>query len=285
MGASEMHLQRDLSQLCKSMLPFSIFANLANSNPWWVSPVGFPTTAPISTTVDGSGRDKDEEEDEAKGGGVEVGNRRSRGRPPGSKNKRKSPIIVTRDSPHTLSTHVIEIVGGADVADSINQFCCRRQRGVCVLSGSGTVVDVTVRQSAGSGAVIQLRGRFEILSVSGSFLPGRDPPCSTGLTVYLAGGQGQVIGGTVVGPLLAGGPVILIAATFANATYERLPLQHHHNYEEREVSPATTSAGELEEPLPYPRIETSIYDLIPPNNNNNHALDGYAWTHDRPSLV
>lgn len=265
---------------------FSIFANLANSNPWWVSPVGFPTTTPISTTVDGSGRDKDDEEDEPKGGGVEVGSRRSRGRPPGSKNKPKSPIIVTRDSPHALSTHLIEIVGGADVAESINQFCCRRQRGVCVLSGSGTVVDVTLRQSAASAAVIQLRGRFEILSVSGSFLPGRAPPGSTGLTVYLAGGQGQVIGGTVVGPLLAGGPVMLVAATFANATYERLPLQDHHNCEEREASPAATSAGEVEEPPPpppYPRMETSIYDLIAPNNN--HGLDGYAWAHERPSLL
>ncbi|KAI4998922.1 hypothetical protein ZWY2020_054264 [Hordeum vulgare] len=74
------------------------------------------------------------------------------------------------------------------------------------------------------GAVVALRGRFEILSLTGTFLPGPSPPGSTGLTVYLAGGQGQVVGGSVVGALTAAGPVMVIASTFANATYERLPL-------------------------------------------------------------
>lgn len=245
--------------------------------------MGFPATGPISTTVDGSGRDHDDDEDEPNGGGVVVGNRRSRGRPPGSKNKPKSPIIVTSDNPHALRTHVIEIIVGADVAGSIKQFSCRRQRGVCVLSGSGTVVDVTLRQSAGSAAVIQLHGRFDILSLSGSFLPGRAPPCSTGLTVYLSGGEGQVIGGTVVGPLLAAGPIILIAATFASATYERLPLQDDHNNQEREISPATTGGGEVEEPPQFTRMATSIYDLMSPNDHD--GVDGYGWAHERPSFV
>uniref|UniRef100_A0A803PAI8 AT-hook motif nuclear-localized protein n=1 Tax=Cannabis sativa TaxID=3483 RepID=A0A803PAI8_CANSA len=37
--------------------------------------------------------------------------------------------------------------------------------------------------------------------------------------------QGQVVGGSVVGPLMAAGPVMVIATTFSNATYERLPLE------------------------------------------------------------
>lgn len=94
-----------------------------------------------------------------------------------------------------------------------------------VLSGSGIVTNVTLRQSAAPGGVITLHGRFEILSLSGAFLPAPSPPGTTGLTVYLAGGQGQVVGGTVMGSLLASGPVLVIAATFANATYERLPLE------------------------------------------------------------
>jgi hypothetical protein len=36
-------------------------------------------------------------------------------------------------------------------------------------------------------------------------LPGPAPPGSTGLTIYLVGGQGQVVGGSVVGPLMAAG--------------------------------------------------------------------------------
>ncbi|PNT69452.1 AT-hook motif nuclear-localized protein 19 [Brachypodium distachyon] len=153
-------------------------------------------------------------------------NRRPRGRPPGSKNKPKPPIFVTRDSPNALRSHVMEVAGGADVADAIAHFSRRRQRGVCVLSGAGTVANVALRQpSAPGGAVVALHGRFEILSLTGTFLPGPAPPGSTGLTVYLAGGQGQVVGGSVVGALTAAGPVMVIASTFANATYERLPLE------------------------------------------------------------
>jgi hypothetical protein len=80
--------------------------------------------------------------------------------------------------------------------------------------------------------VVALRGRFEILSLTGTFLPGPAPPGSTGLTVYLAGGQGQVVGGSVVGTLTAAGPVMVIASTFANATYERLPLDEEAEEEE-----------------------------------------------------
>jgi predicted DNA-binding protein with PD1-like motif len=118
----------------------------------------------------------------------------------------------------------MEVAGGADVAESIAHFARRRQRGVCVLSGAGTVTDVALRQPAAPGSVVALRGRFEILSLTGTFLPGPAPPGSTGLTVYLAGGQGQVVGGSVVGTLTAAGPVMVMASTFANATYERLPL-------------------------------------------------------------
>ncbi|CAI9118260.1 OLC1v1019797C1 [Oldenlandia corymbosa var. corymbosa] len=172
--------------------------------------------------------DEDEERDnnsEPREGAVEIGTRRPRGRPPGSKNKPKPPIFVTRDSPNALRSHVMEVASGRDVAESIAQFARKRQRGVCVLSGSGSVANVTLRQPAAPGAVVALHGRFEILSLSGAFLPGPAPPGSTGLTVYLAGGQGQVVGGSVVGSLVAAGPVLVIAATFANATYERLPIE------------------------------------------------------------
>ncbi|KAG6434223.1 hypothetical protein SASPL_105846 [Salvia splendens] len=160
-------------------------------------------------------------EGEESEGAVEAPARRARGRPAGSKNKPKPPIFVTRDSPNALRSHVLEVVSGSDVVDSIAQFARRRQRGVCVLSANGTVADVTLRQPS----AVALPGRFEILSLTGSFLPGPSPPGSTGLTVYLAGRQGQVLGGSVLGALVAAGPVMVIASTFSNAVYERLPLQ------------------------------------------------------------
>ncbi|XVF67099.1 hypothetical protein PTKIN_Ptkin10aG0093400 [Pterospermum kingtungense] len=152
--------------------------------------------------------------------------RRPRGRPSGSKNKPKPPIIVTRDSPNALRSHVLEISSGSDIVESVSNYARRRGRGVCVLCGTGAVTNVTLRQPpAPAGGVITLHGRFEILSLTGTSLPPPAPPGAGGLTIYLAGGQGQVVGGSVAGPLMASGPVVLMAASFANAVYDRLPLE------------------------------------------------------------
>lgn len=159
------------------------------------------------------------------GGGSGSISRRPRGRPPGSKNKPKPPIVITKESPNSLRSHVLEITSGTDIVESIANFAQRRHRGVSILSGSGIVTNVSLRQPAAPGGLITLHGRFEILSLSGAFLPAPSPPGATGLTVYLAGGQGQVVGGTVMGALMASGPVMVIAATFTNATYERLPIE------------------------------------------------------------
>ncbi|KAL4590830.1 hypothetical protein LXL04_003773 [Taraxacum kok-saghyz] len=153
------------------------------------------------------------------------GGRRPRGRPPGSKNKPKPPVIITRESANTLRAHILEISNGYDVFESIATYARRRQRGICILSGSGTVTNVSLRQASAPGSVIALQGRLEILSLSGSFLPPPAPPGATSLTIFLAGGQGQVVGGNVVGELTAAGPVIVIASSFTNVAYERLPLE------------------------------------------------------------
>ncbi|KGN46273.1 AT-hook motif nuclear-localized protein 23 [Cucumis sativus] len=158
------------------------------------------------------------------GGSGDVMVRRPRGRPAGSKNKPKPPVIITRESANTLRAHILEVGGGCDVFEAVAGYARRRQRGICVLSGSGIVNNVSLRQPAAAGSVLTLQGRFEILSLSGSFLPPPAPPGATSLTIFLAGGQGQVVGGNVVGALIASGPVIVIASSFSNVAYERLPL-------------------------------------------------------------
>lgn len=184
----------------------------------------------------------------------------------------------------------MEIAGGADIAESVAHFARRRQRGVCVLSASGAVANVTLRQPAAPGAVVALHGRFEILSLTGAFLPGPAPPGATGLTVYLAGGQGQVVGGSVVGSLVAAGPVMVISATFANATYERLPLDEEEPDQSGQIQPSDNSP-------PHPPIGSSesaslpdpsalpVYTNLNPNllPNGSHPLhEAYPWNHGRP---
>ncbi|MED6134647.1 hypothetical protein PIB30_038928 [Stylosanthes scabra] len=163
--------------------------------------------------------------------------RRSRGRPRGSKNKPKPPLVITRASDNTHSAQIFEIASGSDVFDSVATYALRRQRGVCILSGNGAVTNVTIRDPAAPGSVVTLHGRFEILSLSGSFLPPPAPPGATSLSIYLAGGKGQVIGGNVVGDLIAAGPVTVIASSFTNVAYERLPSDEEDE-EELRIQPA-----------------------------------------------
>ncbi|XP_019189468.1 PREDICTED: AT-hook motif nuclear-localized protein 22-like [Ipomoea nil] len=214
--------------------------------------------------------------------------RKPRGRPAGSKNKPKPPIIITRDSANALRSHVMEISNGCDIQESISSFATRRQRGVCILSGSGTVANVTLRQPASPGAVVTLHGRFEILSLSGSYLPPPAPPAASGLTIYLAGGQGQVVGGSVVGPLMASGPVMIMAASFGNAAYERLPIED----DESPVQPPGTEplggagiVSSQQQSPPQIMVSSDATGLqgLPPNLINSCQLPAEAfWGTPRP---
>ncbi|EPS72060.1 hypothetical protein M569_02700 [Genlisea aurea] len=159
--------------------------------------------------------------------------RRPRGRPAGSKNKPKPPIIITRESANSLKAQAIEVKSGCDITESLGTFARRNQRGVCVLNATGWVANVNLRQPTSSGgSIVTLHGRFEILSLLGSMLPPPAPPGVAGLSVYLAGAQGQVVGGSVVGALIASGPVVIMAATFTNATFDRVPVEEEEEEED-----------------------------------------------------
>ncbi|KAJ7957902.1 AT-hook motif nuclear-localized protein [Quillaja saponaria] len=96
--------------------------------------------------------------------------RRFRGRPMGSKNKPKPPIIVTRDSKQSYQSHVLEVSAGVDILESLSNYAKRRGKGICVLSGSGIVANVSLRRPASDSgeSVVNLQGRLEILSLSGN---------------------------------------------------------------------------------------------------------------------
>jgi predicted DNA-binding protein with PD1-like motif len=188
----------------------------------------------------------------------------------------------------------MEIATGSDIMESVSTFARRRQRGVCILSGTGTVTNVTLKQPASPGAVVTLHGRFEILSLSGSFLPPPAPPAASGLTVYLAGGQGQVIGGSVAGPLLASGPVVVMAASFGNAAYERLPLEEDIESQTPMLgsgplgSPGINNIGQQQQNQQQQQLmqdpKTSLFQGLPQNLLNSVQLpaEAYWGTGGRP---
>ncbi|XP_074354630.1 AT-hook motif nuclear-localized protein 28-like [Apium graveolens] len=152
--------------------------------------------------------------------------RRPRGRPPGSKNKLKSPIIITREPDPSMSPYVLEIPSGSDLVSTITLYCKKRNSGLCVLNGSGTVANVTLKQpSSTPNATVTFHGRFDMLSLSGTIILPSLQHVTNAFTISLAGPQGQVVGGAVVGPLVAASTVYVIAASFNSPVFQRLPIE------------------------------------------------------------
>ncbi|KAG5063975.1 AT-hook motif nuclear-localized protein 17 [Glycine soja] len=181
---------------------------------------GGPNTAVAQKSVLGGGGCSD-------GATIEVV-RRPRGRPPGSKNRPKPPLIITREPEPAMSPFILEIPGGSDVVEALARFSRRKNTGLCVLTGSGTVANVTLRQPSFSPAgatvaTVTFHGRFDILSMSATFLHHASPAAiPNAFAVSLSGPQGQIVGGFVAGRLLAAGTVFVIAASFNNPSYHRL---------------------------------------------------------------
>ncbi|XP_061350072.1 AT-hook motif nuclear-localized protein 28-like isoform X2 [Gastrolobium bilobum] len=174
--------------------------------------------------------------------------RRPRGRPPGSKNKPKPSLIITREPEPAMSPYILEVPGGSDVVESIARFSRRNNTGLCVLTGSGTVANVTLRQpSTTPGAIVTFHGRFDILSLSATFLlhnqPGASPAVPNNFSISLAGPQGQIFGGIVAGRLLAAGTVFVTSASFNNPSYHRLPS------EEDVQNNSVSGGGDVKSPL------------------------------------
>lgn len=163
--------------------------------------------------------------------------------------KPKPPVIITREGPYVLRSLILEVSNGYDIFETMATYAGKRQRGICILSGSGSVTNVSLRQPGAAGQVVSLQGKFEILSLSGSFMPTPAPPSphappgATSLTIFLAVGQGQVVGGTVVGELTAVGEVIVIASWFTRVPYERLPLEKEETLDEVQAVGGSSGGG------------------------------------------
>ncbi|CAI0385516.1 unnamed protein product [Linum tenue] len=96
-------------------------------------------------------------------------------------------------------------------------FSQQGPRAICILSANGVISNVTLRQSDSSGGTLTYEGRFEILSLSGSFMPTESQGSrsrSGGMSVSLASPDGRVVGGSVAGLLIAATPVQVVVGSF-----------------------------------------------------------------------
>ncbi|MCO5559172.1 hypothetical protein L7F22_012766 [Adiantum nelumboides] len=107
--------------------------------------------------------------------------------------------------------------GPEDVSTKIITFTSQGPWDVCILSANGAISNATLRHAGVSGGAVTYEGRFEILSLTGSFLLTESNGTRSrtgGLSVSLAGPDGRVMGGGVAGLLMAASPVQVVVGTF-----------------------------------------------------------------------
>ncbi|KAI3704467.1 hypothetical protein L1987_74687 [Smallanthus sonchifolius] len=144
--------------------------------------------------------------------------KRPRGRPPGSTNKQQPAASGLPGA--GFMPHILDVKSGEDVLGKLVWFSQNSTRAMCILSASGTISNVTLQQTAISGGTVTYEGRFEILSLSGSFTTSESDIQHSrirGLTVALSGPDGRVLGGNVVGLLTAASTVQVIVGSFVPA--------------------------------------------------------------------
>lgn len=200
--------------------------------------------------------------------------KRGRGRPPGSGRKQQLEALgrwLAGTAGVGFTPHIITIAAGEDVAMKIMSFSQQGPRAICILSANGAVSNATLRQPASSGGSVTYEGRFEILSLSGSFLPQESNGiCSRtgGLSVSLAGPDGRVVGGGVAGLLMAAGPVQVVVGSFlcngkkskqSNSDMSMANAPHDAN-----VAPLNTTL-----PNPRPSANESLAKFDFPSNTGS----------------
>ncbi|XP_024383308.1 AT-hook motif nuclear-localized protein 11 isoform X2 [Physcomitrium patens] len=135
--------------------------------------------------------------------------------------------VVLAGTGQGFTPHILTVNTGEDVATKIMQFAQHGPRAMCVLSANGAISNVTLRQQSSSGGTVTYEGRYEILSLSGSYLPtdlgGGARQRTGGLSVSLAGIDGGVIGGGVAGMLTAASPIQVVVGSFLSDTFRNKP--------------------------------------------------------------
>ncbi|KAL2643296.1 hypothetical protein R1flu_010883 [Riccia fluitans] len=157
--------------------------------------------------------------------------KRPRGRPKGSGTGKKQeskpthvpdpprapPVIldgIDRDAT-PLSPQLLQINAGEDIARIITSFCQKASRPIYVISASGTVSYVELKNDfpARGGTIVHQDTR-EILSMSGYYIPADNHSWSSRLSVTLGDKKSGVIGGGVSGCMLAASRVQVIVGSF-----------------------------------------------------------------------
>ncbi|XP_010473585.1 PREDICTED: AT-hook motif nuclear-localized protein 5-like isoform X3 [Camelina sativa] len=200
--------------------------------------------------------------------------RRARGRPPGTGRKQRLATHgewMNASAGSAFAPHVISVEAGEDIVAKIVSFSQQRPRTLCIMSGTGTVSSVTLRQPALTTPHLTFKGRFDILSLGGSYLvndEGGSKSRTGGLSVSLSDGdgEGRVIGGGI-SMLIAASLVQVVACSFVygasakfyNTNYNKTIRQEKEPKEEHNNSDLEST------PCSAPEAAASAGQQTPPN--------------------
>ncbi|KAJ8429775.1 hypothetical protein Cgig2_006466 [Carnegiea gigantea] len=148
----------------------------------------------------------------------------------------------------SFTPHVITVRAGEDIAMKIMSFSHQQPGAICVFSACGLISSVTLRQPNSSGGTLTYKGRYEIISLSGSFVPTNNGVTSRagGISVSLAGPDGRVLGGGLAGLLVAATPVQVVLGSFLPGNHQEHQPKRQRTEPVTPVMPAivsTVSAG------------------------------------------
>ncbi|KAK4435155.1 AT-hook motif nuclear-localized protein 1 [Sesamum alatum] len=184
-----------------------------------------------------------------------------------------------------FTPHIITVNAGEDVTMKIISFSQQGPRAICILSANGVISSVTLRQPDSSGGTLTYEGRFEILSLTGSFMPSETGGMrnrSGGMSVSLASPDGRVVGGGVAGLLVAASPVQIVIGSFL-AGNQLEQKTKKHKPESMTIIPAAPvpipSAGTEDTYNTSSSFRGDSWSSLPPNTTNkatdiNIALHG-----------
>ncbi|VFQ91282.1 unnamed protein product [Cuscuta campestris] len=157
--------------------------------------------------------------------------------------------------------HVITVEAGQDVTMKIISFSQQGPRAICIISANGLISNVTLRQPNSSGGTLTYEGRFEILSLSGSFTPtefsGAGTSRSGGMSISLASPDGRVVGGMLAGLLIAATPVQVVVGSFLPSNQNELK------------TPSKKPKAESTKPQPVSNSQVSSVDMTAHHHNPN----------------
>ncbi|KAJ9173480.1 hypothetical protein P3X46_016604 [Hevea brasiliensis] len=174
-----------------------------------------------------------------------------------------------------FTPHIITVNAGEDVTMKIISFSQQGPRAICILSANGVISSVTLRQPDSSGGTLTYEGRFEILSLSGSFMPtesGGTRSRSGGMSVSLASPDGRVVGGGVAGLLVAASPVQVVVGSFlAGNQHEQKPKKQKPDSISTVVSPTVAVPISTADPKPNlssPTFRGDNWSPLPSDSKN-----------------